>query len=371
MSRPEDPRPLPPDELAPLETVRRQHRLLVGAGPLVEAYEAVPGGILILNRERRIVFANRAFCSFVAVPDGAALLGMRPGEAVGCLRVSEPGCRCGMTEHCRACGGLKAILESHEGEPQIRECRILTAASPGSLDLRVRAVPFRFEAEEFTLFFIQDIADEKRRAALERIFFHDVLNTAGNIRSVARLLREAAGQHPTRYHSLLDQLADELLTQIQTQRELVMAEAGELPVRTESVDAPELLRRVATLYGDGRVALKLPQERVLLSTDGTLLGRVLGNMLKNAVEASDAGETIRAGVARLDGTVTLWVSNQTVLEPRAKLQIFQRSFSTKGSGRGLGTYSMKLLGERYLGGKVSFTSAEGEGTTFRVSLPSA
>ena len=33
-----------------------------------------------------------------------------------------------------------------------------------------------------------------------------------------------------------------------------------------------------------------------------------------------------------------------------KAQIFERSFSTKGRGRGIGTYSIKLLTERYLEG---------------------
>jgi sensor histidine kinase regulating citrate/malate metabolism len=51
--------------------------------------------------------------------------------------------------------------------------------------------------------------------------------------------------------------------------------------------------------------------------------------------------------------------------PRAvQLQIFQRSFSTKGNGRGLGTYSMKLLSERYLNGRVTFKSSSRDGTVF-------
>jgi signal transduction histidine kinase len=48
--------------------------------------------------------------------------------------------------------------------------------------------------------------------------------------------------------------------------------------------------------------------------------------------------------------------------------VFQRSFSTKGTGRGLGTYSIKLLTERYLGGRVWFESAEGHGTTFHAEF---
>jgi sensor histidine kinase regulating citrate/malate metabolism len=52
-----------------------------------------------------------------------------------------------------------------------------------------------------------------------------------------------------------------------------------------------------------------------------------------------------------------------------QLQLFQRSFSTKGRGRGIGTYSIKLLTEKYLRGKVDFISNEGTGTTFNLYFP--
>jgi sensor histidine kinase regulating citrate/malate metabolism len=54
---------------------------------------------------------------------------------------------------------------------------------------------------------------------------------------------------------------------------------------------------------------------------------------------------------------------------KVQLQLFQRSFSTKGKNRGLGTYSMKLLSERYLQGSISFKVSEKEGTTFFARYP--
>jgi sensor histidine kinase regulating citrate/malate metabolism len=51
-------------------------------------------------------------------------------------------------------------------------------------------------------------------------------------------------------------------------------------------------------------------------------------------------------------------------------RIFQRNFSTKEeAGRGIGTYSMKLLGEEFLGGQVNFTTSKKEGTVFRFTYP--
>jgi sensor histidine kinase regulating citrate/malate metabolism len=52
-----------------------------------------------------------------------------------------------------------------------------------------------------------------------------------------------------------------------------------------------------------------------------------------------------------------------------QLQLFQRSFSTKGAGRGIGTYSIKMFTEKHLGGQVRFDSFEPVGTIFQVMLP--
>ena len=52
------------------------------------------------------------------------------------------------------------------------------------------------------------------------------------------------------------------------------------------------------------------------------------------------------------------------------LRIFHRNYTTKeGQGRGLGTYSMKLLGEKVLGGEVDFSTSPGGGIVFSLTLP--
>jgi sensor histidine kinase regulating citrate/malate metabolism len=52
-------------------------------------------------------------------------------------------------------------------------------------------------------------------------------------------------------------------------------------------------------------------------------------------------------------------------------QVFRRYFSTKAaSGRGIGTWSVKLLTERYLGGTVSFRCQDGN-TIFEAVFPVA
>ena len=93
-------------------------------------------------------------------------------------------------------------------------------------------------------------------------------------------------------------------------------------------------------------------------------------MIKNALEASPDGEAVAIGCSKTaDGRAQFRVHNEGAIPRDVQLQIFQRSFTTKGPGRGLGTYSMKLLSERYLKGTVAFTSAPEHGTTFTATYP--
>jgi signal transduction histidine kinase len=100
-------------------------------------------------------------------------------------------------------------------------------------------------------------------------------------------------------------------------------------------------------------------------------------MVKNAIEAAVRGEILLAGLAADEGCnggpgwAVFWVKNGAVMPEVAQRRIFHRSFSTKGPGRGVGTYSMRLLGEGYLKGKVSFSSRPGLGTIFELRIPRA
>ena len=93
-------------------------------------------------------------------------------------------------------------------------------------------------------------------------------------------------------------------------------------------------------------------------------------MLINAFEATASCRTIRLNVTAFSGQVNFGVWNADVISPAVAIRIFQRNFSTKSeSGRGLGTYTMKLIGEELLGGRVYFESSTVNGTTFFLTLP--
>jgi signal transduction histidine kinase len=224
---------------------------------------------------------------------------------------------------------------------------------------------------------IKDESHEIRRNVLERIFFHDLLNVAGGVRGLTEVLRSRV---PDTLRSEVDLLYTSLhylgdSTTPPTPRRAAHTTAPPpRPVHRGSLD---FLRAGLEAYGRGpasrgvQVVLAGDAEDFRLHVDPMILRRVIGNMIKNAVEASRAGQAVTLDCRKADGWGVITVHNEAVMPRKVQLQVFNRSFSTKGPGRGLGTYSILLLTERYLGGRVSFTSTPEGGTVFRVQLPLA
>jgi len=335
--------------------------------------DAMPAICLMLNPQRQVIFANQALYEQLGVPR-TLVYGMRPGELLNCTNAYiNPG-GCGTSEFCRTCGAVNSILASLDGEQAASECRI-TQRDGDALDLRVQATPFEWNGGRYVIFALEDIGAEKRRRALERIFFHDVLNTAGTIVGYMSAFHDGVLDPEPQYTEALYRQSRRLVAEIEAQRDLVAAEQHDLVASPRVVDALQVLtdiQEVSRFFRqaqDRTIELAPGAQGGRLVTDDRLLGRVLGNMIKNALEACNDGETVTLDCRVEDGFVTYSVHNPAVMPEDVRLQVFRRSFSPKGAGRGLGTYSMKLLSERYLGGTVWFETAPGAGTTFYARYP--
>ncbi len=364
------------ERAAPPE-IERQTQLIAGQKLLGILPEVVPCILMVVNRHRQIVFANQRLLDLLAPEQRqAGVLGRRPGEVLGCVHAFENDGGCGTTESCTFCGAVNAMLAGLHGGARVEECRI-TRANGEALDLRVWTTPLALEGEPFTVFAALDLSHEKRRQALERIFLHDIGNVATGLKWYTELLERGTPDKSWEFQAALGQLSRELLDEIDSQRTLVRAESGELVLTPERLGTRQLLQEAVELYSHHPVAherhlrLDPDAEDVALTSDRTLLSRVLCNLVKNALEACRPGQTVTVGCTQPADAIEFWVHSPGVMPRAVQLQVFQRSFSTKGAGRGLGTYSIKLLTERYLHGRVSFLSTPEQGTTFKVRYPLA
>ncbi len=335
----------------------------------------IPDMVMILNSCRQIVHANAAVLHASGAPSLDTIAGLRPGELFHCKHSAENPGGCGTTRFCRYCGAVRAILDAQSGQSSVQECRMTIAGAGGeeALDLRVWATPMDLGSEQFTFYVVANIADEKRRTWLETIFLHDLMNSATALRGFSWLL--ATGDAKPEFIQRVGALADRMVEEIEAHRQLMAAENHELQVDIRDCDTSQLLQDIFASYNNadslnGRLLrIDAATKQTIIRTDKGLLLRVLGNMTKNAIEGSAPGETVTLGCRSEPEAVVFWVHNPTYIPENIRLQIFNRSFSTKGSGRGLGTYSMKFLTEHYLSGRIDFTSSEDGGTEFTAKYP--
>jgi signal transduction histidine kinase len=334
--------------------------------------------VAVLNEFRQIVAVNDVFLQALGFRDAGGALGLRPGEVIGCVHAHEMPGGCGTARHCATCGAAIAIVTTlAEGEPVERRCVATVDRNGIEVDicLSVRAVRIALEGRDFVLLFLLDISANQRQLAFERLFFHDVSNLVMGLQGTAHMLAWKGGAAGGDLPHKLARMTDRLAHEIKIHRALLHDETASYPVELEAVEIPALLTELGDLFASHpasrgkRMAVECRPQAGPVLADPHLLLRTLSNMVTNAYEGTEPDGEIRLSIGVDDDEVVFSVWNRQPIPEGIALRVFQRYFSTKGnSGRGLGTWSMKLFGEQMLGGKVSFTSSEAEGTTFVLRL---
>jgi hypothetical protein len=356
------------------EQMKKQSEVFAENKILVGLIDSISQMLVILNKERQIVYANKPYYDFCGFADLGSIIGMRSGDALKCVHAAKALDGCNTTDFCKTCGAAQSLYEVQLGIKSTKECRITTTTNE-SLDLRVTAAPYEYKGQTLTVFTITDIGDEKRREALERIFFHDILNSASGISGLINVLGEIEDRDEIiDITNTIQGAAEKLIDEIQMQHQLISAERGDLNPTFSEIDSLSVLTDLKKFYSshnliaEKTIVINENAEKVSFNSDPVLLRRIIGNMIKNALEDYNPGEQITLHCQTNNDRIQFSVHNSSVIKPNVQIQLFKRSFSTKGSGRGLGTYSMRLLGEKYLNGKVWLESTQEKGTTFFIEV---
>ncbi|MBI9101721.1 MAG: HAMP domain-containing histidine kinase [Spirochaetales bacterium] len=358
---------------------------LVCENPLISGLLNTVGGVLaVLNNHRQIVSVNNDFLKMLGFDDPEKSLGLRPGEVLDCNYSSLEEGGCGTSKYCSTCGAALAIVSALNNEvPEKRICVLSCKHDDKDIDvaLLVRAQPLKINNIKLVLLFLQDITIQQQRAALERTFFHDIRNILSGIMGASEIL--STTENRERQLSLSRMIHNSALRmnkEVEIQRYLLVNDAINYTPIYDQVNYSDFIQELHSYIAGHpsadtkKLTFDPPEKEITFRTDISLLIRIITNMLTNALEATDQGGEVRLWVEeekeKEKDILRFYVWNKRAIPEEIKLRIFQRNFSTKdGDGRGIGTYSMKLFGEKILCGDISFTSSEEEGTVFCFSIP--
>lgn len=219
------------------------------------------------------------------------------------------------------------------------------------------------------------------REEVEAIVRHDLKNPLTVVMTVPRTLLddENLTEKQKSLLRLVDDAGHRMLEMINSSVDMYKMEKGTYELSPSTVNVLPIIERIkgvlARPMADKGVTCFVTwsgghAEGSLLPVRGEdlLVYSMLGNLMKNAVEASPAGSQIT--ITLRDGaTAGISIHNLGAIPEKIRSRFFSK-FATAGKerGTGLGAYSAKLIAAT-LGGSITFETSDEAGTTISVELP--
>lgn len=224
---------------------------------------------------------------------------------------------------------------------------------------------------------LQDkIEKSKRLAALGQVvaeISHEIKNPlmliGGFVRQVIRTTKDE--QSLTKLNTIVEEVS---------RLESLLKELSELylprTLRKKEIDIHNLLEEVYLLVKDDceknniQAKFQAPGEPILVEGDRSRLKQVFLNLIKNSIEAMEEGGNLLVQCKSTENNVEIiFEDNGCGIPKTSQEEIFSPFFTTKKLGTGLGLSISKGIIEDHEGSSLTLMSKEGEGTTFKVTMP--
>jgi two-component system sensor histidine kinase VicK len=274
----------------------------------------------------------------------------------------------------------------------------LVRADGSSFWCQVHSVLFPDEEGELGYTILEDISERKGlEASLKRVYdaqetilhlaTHDLKGPIAHIELLTDLLqrevasRSGAGPPPpemVHYLSLIQAAcahAHDLLQDVLYVGDLDQHGLQKRPTDLTAYLATQLnLHRLTAQQQGITLALDLPPDTLQVSLHPEKFGRVLDNLLHNALKFTPTGGTVTVGLRALEGKVRLTVQDTGIGIPgKLHAHLFDKFNPTRRAGlngevtTGLGLFIAKQIVELH-GGHIWLESREKEGTTFFIEF---
>jgi PAS domain S-box-containing protein len=283
----------------------------------------------------------------------------------------------------------EAVGLRKDGQSVPIECSVRTAMLDGKQIVIgvVRDITERRRADEMRLARDRAIAASKVKGEFLAMMSHEIRTPINGVIGVAELLMASSLTHEQReYASTVSESAETLLRIINDILDFSKIEAGKLVLETSALRPERLVEGVTSLLG--RDAQKKgvtlhawisPHVPAVVWGDQCRVRQVLWNLVGNAVKFTDHGEvciTVDVDHVYCDGILARFTVRDTGvgISLRTQQELFEpfvqgdESTTRRFGGTGLGLSIARRL-VRLMGGELTLTSREGEGTSATFTTP--
>ena len=351
------------------ERVRHDATVEAEAKRVSAIFDRMIDGVIIVRADGRINFANPAALAFFET--SAPMVGRTVLEATRRHEVST-------------------ILRRLDDHPEVldHEVRLERLGEPRSVLINALALAAADGTRDGALLVFHDVTRLRQLESVRQDFVanvsHELRTPLSLIKSAAETLIDGGKTNPAvtdRFLDIIDKNASRLTLLIDDLLLLAKLDSGRLELQLQPVPvrdaAQEALDDAALIARSRMVTLQNEiSPDVVALADPDRLRQVFANLIDNAIKYGRLeGSVVVIGRVVDSRTVELGVRDDGAGIPaEARARIFERFYrvdrarAREQGGTGLGLAIVKNVIEAH-GGNVRVESAEGQGTTFYVTLP--
>ena len=207
---------------------------------------------------------------------------------------------------------------------------------------------------------------------------HEIKNPLTPMKLNIEYLQMLWDRKDPKFEGNFKETLNSLLEQIETLSKIATAfsDYAKLPANSPTTfDLSELLKSTIKVYNvENNIAISLiynENDNWTIFADKNNLGRVIGNIIKNAIQAigNKGNGHIELTLNKLVERFQIQISdNGCGIKDEDKAKIFFPNFTTKSSGMGVGlSVSQDIV--QGMGGNITFESEVGKGTVFTIDIP--
>ena len=203
---------------------------------------------------------------------------------------------------------------------------------------------------------------------------HEIKNPLTPMRLTVQSFERRFDPLDEKANEKLKEYSQTLIQQIDVMSSIASAfsDFAKMPTqKKEQIEIISVVKFALDVFTEEYIKYSPKETELYANLDKTQLIRILTNLVKNAIQATEKVENplIEVTVLSENNNLKITVSdNGKGISDDVKDLIFEPKFTTKTSGMGLGLAMIKNIIEAY-DGVISFTSKEDVGTVFSVILP--
>ena len=223
------------------------------------------------------------------------------------------------------------------------------------------------------------------RDKLYSVIAHDLRSPMGSIKMVLNMLilnlpSGKIGEEMYELLTMANQTTEDVFSLLDNLLKWTKSQIGKMNVVYQDIDLVEVVESVIEIFnmvaGLKKINIKVEKpEKILVNGDIDMLKTVARNLLSNAIKFSKEGSEVLVKMEAVEGMAVVSVQDHGCginEEGQKKLLHTDTHFSTFGTNNEEGSGLGLLLCQDFVtknGGKLWFTSREGEGSTFSFSIP--